>query len=344
MSQEILADLLETCELAARAGAAQLMAWRGRFQTREKGAADLVTDADFASQLAIQAVIAERYPSHAFIGEEQTGAAVAHDRDQFAWVVDPLDGTTNYVHGYPNYAVSVAVSRGNELLVGVVYDPLRNECYAAAEGRGAWCNGVRLSVSSVKKLGEALVAVSLPAQVRRNAPDLLDFVEIVQLSQAVRRSGSAALNLAQVASGALDGFWASHIQPWDVAAGVLLIREAGGVVTGATARISTFGNHIFLQPPVRRCIRSSWARLALFRSPTRLNAAAVGLSGSFCGAFSQFLAQCRRFCLFVAMSKMRVAPNREYRRRIALRYVIAFSSCDRFPWVSATRSVECSPR
>ncbi len=232
MSQELFLELQETCEVAARAGAEQLMAWRGRFQTREKGAADLVTDADFASQRAIQAVIAERYPTHAFIGEEQTGTAIARDKDQFAWVVDPLDGTTNYVHGYPNYAVSVAVSRGNQILAGVVYDPLHDECFAAAEGRGAWCNGVRLSISSVTKLGEALVAVSLPAHVRRDAPDLLDFVEIVQLSQAVRRSGSAALNLAQVASGALDGFWASHIQPWDVAAGVLLIREAGGIVTG----------------------------------------------------------------------------------------------------------------
>jgi myo-inositol-1(or 4)-monophosphatase len=231
-TREKIAEWLEICEVAARAGAEQLLIWRGKFQTREKGEADLVTDADLASQRAIQAVITERYPTHAFIGEEQTGALTARDEDQFAWVVDPLDGTTNYVHGHADYAVSVAIARGQQLLAGVVYDPLRDQCYTAAEGLGAWRNGERLNVSNVTKLADALVAISLPARVQRDAPDLLDFVEIVQRAQSVRRSGSAALNLAHVASGSLDGYWASHIKPWDVAAGVLLIREAGGVVTG----------------------------------------------------------------------------------------------------------------
>jgi myo-inositol-1(or 4)-monophosphatase len=142
-----------------------------------------------------------------------------------------LDGTTNYIHGYPHYAVSVAVARGRELLAGVVYDPTLEQCFSAASGGGAWCNGKRLKVSDVARVGAALVAVSLPARVRRDAPDLLDFVEAVQVCQAVRRSGSAALNLAYVAGGALDAFWANQIYPWDVAAGVLLVREAGGIVT-----------------------------------------------------------------------------------------------------------------
>jgi myo-inositol-1(or 4)-monophosphatase len=227
-----LSDLLETCETAARAGGQQLVAWRGRFQTREKGVADLVTDADIASQKAIQEVIAVRFPSHAFLGEESVNKDSIPKSDQLIWVVDPLDGTTNYVHGYPNYAVSIAISRGREILAGVIYDPVRDECYAAAAGKGASCNGRPIRVSNTTEVGQALVGVSLPARVLRQSPDLLDFVEIVQLCQAIRRSGSAALNLVHVAAGSLDAFWASHIHPWDVAAGVLLIREAGGIVTG----------------------------------------------------------------------------------------------------------------
>lgn len=232
VSEESLNAWLETCEVAARAGGRELIAWQGRFQTRQKGVCDLVTDADLASQKAIQHVIESRYPDHAFLGEEQSAELFSPHSDQLAWIVDPLDGTTNYVHAYPNYAVSVAIARGGELLAGVIYDPLRNECFAAAAGKGAWCNGARLKTSATTQVSDALVGVSLPARVDRNSPDLLDFIEIVQLCQAVRRSGSAALNLAHVASGALDAFWASHIQPWDVAAGVLLIREAGGIVTG----------------------------------------------------------------------------------------------------------------
>jgi myo-inositol-1(or 4)-monophosphatase len=230
--EQNLEDLLETCEAAARAGGRQLAAWRGRFQTREKGAADLVTDADIASQQAIQEVIADRFPEHAFLGEESPDKTAIEQGDQLIWVVDPLDGTTNYVHGYPNYAVSVAVSHAQRILAGVIYDPVRDECYSAAAGRGARRDGQPLQVSNTTELGQALVGVSLPARVERQSPDLLDFIEIVQLCQAIRRSGSAALNLVHVATGVLDAFWASHIHPWDVAAGVLLIREAGGIVTG----------------------------------------------------------------------------------------------------------------
>lgn len=231
MTDKIQNALLETCEAAARAGGDQLKAWQGRFQTREKGVCDLVTDADLASQKAVQQVISAGYPDHAFLGEEQSSDAFSPHADQLVWVVDPLDGTTNYVHSYPNYAVSVAIARGREVLAGVIYDPNRDECFAAAAGQGAWCNGARLKTSDVSILSKALVAVSLPARVKRDSRDLVDFIEAVQVCQAVRRTGSAALNFAHVACGALDGFWAAHIHPWDVAAGILLIREAGGIVT-----------------------------------------------------------------------------------------------------------------
>jgi myo-inositol-1(or 4)-monophosphatase len=123
------------------------------------------------------------------------------------------------------------VAQGSELQAGVIYNPITDQCYSAAAGRGAWCNGLTLKTSATTRVAAALVAVSLPARVRRDSRDLADFIEAAQQCQGVRRSGSAALNLAYVAGGALDAFWATHIHPWDVAAGVLLVREAGGVVT-----------------------------------------------------------------------------------------------------------------
>ena len=225
-------DFLKTCEAAARAGAQELLAWRGRFDTREKAPADLVTDADVASQAAIRTVVATRYPDHLFLGEESTTTSDPFEADEYVWLVDPLDGTTNYVHGYPCYAVSVAVARHREILAGVIFDPLKDECFAAELGHGARCNGTAIQVSQIAAVGESLVAVSLPPRVKADSPDLADFVRVVQVCQAVRRTGSAAFNLAYVACGRLDGFWATHIHPWDVAAGVLLIREAGGMVTG----------------------------------------------------------------------------------------------------------------
>jgi len=191
----------------------------------------LVTDADFASQAAIRREIAARFPHHLFLGEEKSLAVEVND-DDFVWLVDPLDGTTNYAHGYPCYAVSVAVAHGRELLAGVVFDPLAEEFFVAEQGLGAFCNGKRLATSSVDSVGKALVAVSLPPRVGPDSPDLKDFIRVVQVCQAIRRSGSAALNLAYVAHGRLDAFWATKINPWDVAAGVLLVHEAGGVVTG----------------------------------------------------------------------------------------------------------------
>jgi myo-inositol-1(or 4)-monophosphatase len=231
VGKPLIDDWLQTCEAAARAGGYQLQALRGQFQTRVKGPADLVTDADEASQEAVRRVIANRFPDHVFIGEERPVGELLGATEQLTWIVDPLDGTTNYVHGYPQYAVSVALVRGRELLAGVIYDPVNEQCFVAGSGRGATCNGVLMNTSKVVAIDEALVAVSLPARVVRDSPDLLDFDQAAQVCQAVRRSGSAALNFAYVAKGALDAFWATQTHPWDVAAGVLLVREAGGMVT-----------------------------------------------------------------------------------------------------------------
>jgi myo-inositol-1(or 4)-monophosphatase len=237
------ASLLTVCEEAARAGAAELVAWRSKFTSREKSARDLVTDADLASQQAIEKLIRKAFPDHGFLGEESP------DRTQlelsYCWIADPLDGTTNYVHGFPFYAVSVAVAHEGQLAAGVVLDALTGECFTAARGQGSKLNGEQIHVSKATQLEQALVAVSFPPNPQPDAPDILAFMRVSPLCQAVRRTGSAALNLAYVACGRLDAHWAHYIHPWDSAAGVLLIQEAGGIVasySGAPYRVAD-GNY-----------------------------------------------------------------------------------------------------
>lgn len=227
------AELLGVALLAARAGGAMLRDWQGKFQAREKSPADLVTDADLASQKAIAKVIAQHYPDHAFLGEENPGDVRRLLDQPYCWIVDPLDGTTNYVHGFPAFAVSVAVAAEGEVVAGVIYDPVHDHAYAAAKGTGAWLNDESIRVSNSARLDESLLAMSLPAQVDSLSPDVLDFVAVVGRCRGVRRTGSAAMNLAFVARGVLDAKWARAIHPWDVAAGILLVREAGGTVTAS---------------------------------------------------------------------------------------------------------------
>jgi len=228
------AELLAVCELAAQAGAEQLLAWRGRFQTREKAPRDLVTDADLASEQAVRRVIAEHFPDHGILGEE---AAVMDQLDlPYCWVVDPLDGTINYAHGLPCYGVSVAVAHRGQLLAGVVFDPERDECFSASAGGGATLNGQPMAASRAETVEESLVAVSFPPRLDDESLDLRAFMRVGPVCQAMRRTGSAALNLAYVACGRLDAHWAHEIHPWDAAAGVLLVREAGGAVSAADGK------------------------------------------------------------------------------------------------------------
>ena len=223
-----MSDYIIVCERAARAGGQVLRDWAGRFSVRHKGPADLVTEADFASQETIRGILLGEFPEHGFIGEE--GDATWAEAE-FRWIVDPLDGTTNYVHGMPHYAVSIALAQGDNLLAATVYDPSADECFTAVAGGGAWLNGRRLAASSVADPSEALVAVSLPAKVRRDGAEIALFTDVLLATQAVRRMGSAALNLAYVAAGRLDASYATDTKAWDVAAGFLLVREAGGLVT-----------------------------------------------------------------------------------------------------------------
>ncbi len=222
-------QLMATCKAACLAGGDQLLAWRGKFSAREKAARDFVTDADIASQEAICSVIKSEFPDHGILGEESPDPSELNK--EFCWIVDPLDGTTNYVHGFPFFAVSIAVAHQRSLVAGGVYDPLRKELFLAGKGKGAFLNDKPLRTSKVTALEEALVAVSFPPHTAPEQPDIQGFLKIAPICQAVRRTGSAAINLAYVAGGMLEVHYAYEIHSWDSAAGVILIQEAGGVAT-----------------------------------------------------------------------------------------------------------------
>jgi myo-inositol-1(or 4)-monophosphatase len=197
-----------------------------------KGAIDLVTDADRASEELVEAAIIGRFPDHRFVGEETSflSGDVPAGSEQYSWLVDPLDGTTNYAHRYPHFAVSIALEHAGQVILGVVYDPMRNELFAAERGGGATLNGAPIAVSRIDKLERALLGTGFAysAEERRENARIWNGF----LTQGVRRDGSAALNLCYVACGRLDGFWERPLNAWDLAAGSLLVEEAGGVISG----------------------------------------------------------------------------------------------------------------
>lgn len=221
-------EFLKVCESAARAGGAVLLDWAGRFNVREKGPADLVTEADLASQEVVRGHLLGAFPKHGFLGEENS--SIPSRDNGYRWIVDPLDGTTNYVHGIPQYCVSVALEQNGKVVVGTVFDPVGQECFTAASGEGAWLNGKPIRVSEMAKLDHAVVAMSLPPAIERDHIELKQFIEVVVRAQSMRRMGSSALNLCYVACGRFDAYFSNSTKVWDIAAGVLLVREAGGLV------------------------------------------------------------------------------------------------------------------
>lgn len=235
-SEPTLEQLREISLNAAKAGALVLMEMRDSARGRQKGPRDFVSEADFGSQEAIKKEIHQAFPRHQFIGEEDPDAgakclAANSDDETYFWIVDPLDGTANYLHRLQGFAVSIAVARRGRVLAGVVYDPLTGESFTAALGQGAEVNGRPMKTSGQTRSSDAFVGVSLAPDVPRGSPEVARFVEAVYTCQGVRRLGSAALNLSYVADGRLDSYWAVVIKPWDVAAGTLLVTEAGGTVT-----------------------------------------------------------------------------------------------------------------
>ena len=227
-------DYLGICEQAVRAGGQVLRQWAGQTNVRQKAPKELVTEADLASQETIRRIVLGAFPDHSFLGEESSPAERQAPRAPYRWIVDPLDGTTNYVHGIPHYCVSLGLERDGELLVGAVFDPILDECFTAVAGQGARLNGKPIHPQSDVEMSDVLAAVGLPTETPEESSDLKLFLAMLTQCQAIRRTGSAALNLCYLAAGRFDIFWSYATHSWDVAAGVLIVREAGGCVTSPT--------------------------------------------------------------------------------------------------------------
>jgi myo-inositol-1(or 4)-monophosphatase len=198
------------------------------YEVRSKRMNDFVTKVDHAAEEAIIEIVRKAYPDHAVLAEE---SGAAEGQAEYQWVIDPLDGTTNFIHGFPQYCVSIAIRHREALAHGVIYDPIKNELFTASKGRGAFLNDRRIRVSKCLRLGDALVGTGFPfkeiEQIERYSGQLK---QIMQKTAGVRRAGAAALDLAYVACGRLDAFWELGLAPWDMAAGALMIQEAGGLV------------------------------------------------------------------------------------------------------------------
>jgi myo-inositol-1(or 4)-monophosphatase len=214
--------------IAREAGALLLDYFHRRIGFEYKGDVDLVTEADRQSEALITRHIREYWPTHDLMGEE---GARRESGSDYRWYIDPLDGTTNFAHGFPVFCVSLGLTRKEELTAGVLYDPTRDEFFAAEKGKGATLNGQPIHVSKVTSLAESLLATGFPSKKRHENPNIHFYHQLTLRSHGIRRPGSAALDLASVASGRVDGYWEFNLNPWDTAAGVLLVREAGGIVT-----------------------------------------------------------------------------------------------------------------
>lgn len=216
-------------ELARRAGALLLTGLEQHPAAELKSAFEVVTEMDRASERMIVAAILERFPDHAILAEEGSGV---ERPSEYQWIIDPLDGTNNYAHGFPFFAVSIGLLRHSQLHLGVVYDPLRDELFAAQQGAGAWRNGRAIEVSATPSLGAALLSTGFPYDYATTAANNAAYFDRIQArSQGVRRAGAAALDLAYVASGRLDAHWELGLKPWDSTAAALLVQEAGGRLT-----------------------------------------------------------------------------------------------------------------
>lgn len=225
-------EFLKTAEHAARTAGKLLNDLQGRCKVWSKGPKDFVTEADIAAQRVIRETLLGAYPSHGFIGEEDQSPQIWQSGfSGYRWIVDPVDGTANFVHQLPSYAVSIALECSGEIIVGVVLDPASEECFTAVRGHGAALNREPIQVSGCEALADAMVAASFAANVQRGSDEIARFVEVLLTCHSLRRLGSAALNLCYLASGRLDAYWATSVKSWDVAAGILIAREAGAKVT-----------------------------------------------------------------------------------------------------------------
>lgn len=228
---------LDLAVAAAKAGAAELLSrWESR-TVSEKAPKDLVTDADLASQKAVRRILMDGFDGYAFVGEEEGENDPPVDVRNGSpdappcWVVDPLDGTVNYVHRLQSFAVSIGLYHAGKMRLGVILDPVSDELYTAVDGAGAHLNGHPISASDCTDLSRALIACSFPAGVKADSPEVARFVKVLERCRSLRRLGSCALNMCYVAAGRLDGYWATNVSAWDSAAGTVIAREAGAQLT-----------------------------------------------------------------------------------------------------------------
>jgi myo-inositol-1(or 4)-monophosphatase len=216
-------------DLARKSGALLKEKFSQTHKIQYKGDIDIVTEADKMSEDLIIAAISQKFPDHGILSEE---SPVITGVGKLRWIIDPLDGTTNYSHGYPVFCVSVALENEGTIVLGVIYDPMREDMFVAIRGEGAYLNDKKLKVSSVNNLSRSLLATGFPYDIRDSKENNLDYFNAMAINvQAIRRAGAAALDLANLAAGRFDGFWELKLKPWDTAAGCLLVTEAGGVIS-----------------------------------------------------------------------------------------------------------------
>lgn len=259
-------------ETAREAGAILLAEFDRPATITYKGEVDLVTQADRRSEQAIVTRLRSHFPRHSIMAEEGGGderSATGETLGSYCWYVDPLDGTTNFAHGYPCFAVSIGLTRKvaadtepplEDLLVGVVYNPVSRELFSAVKGEGAFLNNKRIQVSSVERLATSLLGTGFPSHKRAQNPNIHYYWNFTLRSHGVRRDGSAALDLAAVACGRFDGFWEFGLKPWDTAAGVLLVREAGGAASDFAGRPYRLGGPELLAS--NKCIHAEMQHVA----------------------------------------------------------------------------------
>jgi myo-inositol-1(or 4)-monophosphatase len=219
-------------DLAHRAGSLLMEKFTRSLEIQYKGDINLVTEADKLSESLIIESIRENFPDHGILSEE---SPAIRENSPIRWIIDPLDGTTNYAHGYPVFCISIAVEEEGKVILGVIYDPTRRDTFVATCGKGAYLNGARLRVSETNTLTRSLLATGFPYDIRVSRDNNLNyFSQMAKEVQAIRRAGAAALDIAYVAAGRFDGFWELKLMPWDMAAGCLIAEEAGGKVTDIT--------------------------------------------------------------------------------------------------------------
>ena len=235
MTSELDIFLQAAWEAAGAAAALILDKWQQPTEIDYKGAIDLVTAVDRLSEKRIVEVLQGKFPNHSILAEEETN--LVNGQNSHRWIIDPLDGTTNFAHSYPHFCVSIALEREGEIVLGLVYDPVRKECFRAIRHHGATLNGSGIRVSRVRELDKSLLATGFPYDRREHADFYLKFFKaFMTRCQGIRRNGSAALDLCYVACGRADGFWELKLRPWDTAAGALVVQEAGGKLSDFSGR------------------------------------------------------------------------------------------------------------